>query len=163
MSNSDPNTDSAPNLPVTVVESQFVVRTKLRVPRSVRAPVARERLLARLGQTLSPFTLVSAPPGFGKTTLVTHLSAAWRDAIAWFQIDRLDSDPRRFVSHPEALRVREDRVSHTFYWADGHACRSCLRTVRTLVGELVVNAGRGQGAWSGGRPTTIARRYATRL
>jgi LuxR family maltose regulon positive regulatory protein len=52
-----------------------------------------------LGETLSPFTLVSAPPGFGKTTLVTQLSAAWRDAVAWFQIDRLDSDPRRFVAH----------------------------------------------------------------
>jgi LuxR family maltose regulon positive regulatory protein len=106
MSNSDLNTDSARNLPVTVVESQFVVRTKLRIPRSVRAPVARERLLARLGQTLSPFTLVSAPPGFGKTTLVTQLAAAWRDAIAWFQIDRLDSDPRRFVAHLLAA-VRE--------------------------------------------------------
>jgi ATP/maltotriose-dependent transcriptional regulator MalT len=127
MSNSDPNTDSTRNLPVTVVESQFVVRTKLRIPRSVQAPVARERLLAWLGQTLSPFTLVSAPPGFGKTTLVTQLAAARRDAIAWFQIDRLDSDPRRFVSHPEALRVREDRVSHTFYRADGQARLSFLR------------------------------------
>jgi len=84
---------------VTVAQSEFVVRTKLRMPRFARAPIARERLLARFGETLSPFTLVSAPPGFGKTTLVTQLSAARRDAVAWFQIDRLDSDPRRFVAH----------------------------------------------------------------
>src|SRR5262249_61325593 len=69
------------------------------MPRFARAPIARERLLARFGETLSPFTLVSAPAGFGKTTLVTQLSAARRDTVAWFQIDRLDSDPRRFVAH----------------------------------------------------------------
>ncbi|HMG33256.1 MAG TPA: LuxR C-terminal-related transcriptional regulator [Blastocatellia bacterium] len=69
------------------------------MPWFARPPVVRERLLTRLGETLSPFTLVSAPPGFGKTTLVTQLAAARRDAVAWFQIDRLDSDPRRFVAH----------------------------------------------------------------
>src|SRR5262245_36392561 len=99
MSNSGLPTDYPRHLPVTSIESQFVVRTKLRVPQFARAPVARQRLLRRLGETLSPFTLVSAPAGFGKTTLVTQLSAACRDSVAWFQIDRLDSDPRRFVAH----------------------------------------------------------------
>ena len=84
---------------MTAVESESVVRTKLRMPRFARTPITRERLLARFGDTLSPFTLVSASPGFGKTTLVTQLVSARRDAVAWFQIDRLDSDPRRFVAH----------------------------------------------------------------
>ena len=84
---------------MAVAQSEFVVRTKLRMPGFARAPIARERLLARFGETLSPFTLVSAPAGFGKTTLVTQLSAARRDTVAWLQIDRLDSDPRRFVAH----------------------------------------------------------------
>lgn len=69
------------------------------MPRPARAPVARERLLTRLGGPLAPVTIVSAPPGFGKTTLVAQLVSTRRDAVAWFQIDRLDSDPRRFVAH----------------------------------------------------------------
>jgi LuxR family maltose regulon positive regulatory protein len=84
---------------VTPVRSEFVVRTKLRMPQATRTPVARERLLARLGETWSPFTLVCAPPGFGKTTLVTQLLAVRHAAAAWLQVDRLDSDPRRFVAH----------------------------------------------------------------
>src|SRR5499433_2562757 len=80
------------------------------MPWSARPPIARERLLTRLGETLSPFTLVSAPPGFGKTTLVTQLAAVRRDAVAWFQIDRLDSDPRRFVAHLLAA-VQEEIAS----------------------------------------------------
>lgn len=102
--------DESPRQPVTAVESQFIVRTKLRIPRFARQPIARERLLTRLGETLSPFTLVSAPPGFGKTTLVTQLSAVRRDAVAWFQIDRMDSDPRRFVAHLLAA-VQEEVAS----------------------------------------------------
>src|SRR5262249_2221738 len=53
MSNSGLPTDYPRHLPVTSIESQFVVRTKLRVPQSARAPVARQRLLRRLGETLS--------------------------------------------------------------------------------------------------------------
>jgi LuxR family maltose regulon positive regulatory protein len=69
------------------------------MPRFARAPIRRERLLARFGDAPSPFTLVSAPAGFGKTTLVTQLVSAREEPVAWFQIDRLDSDPRRFIAH----------------------------------------------------------------
>src|SRR5262245_47881950 len=84
---------------VKPAQSELIVRTKLRMPRPTRAPVARERLLMRLAGPLSPVTIVSAPPGFGKTTLVAQLVGLRSDAVAWFQIDRLDSDPRRFVTH----------------------------------------------------------------
>src|SRR5262245_34042736 len=79
--------------------ADFILRTKLRMPQPARTPIARERLLARLGESLLPLTLISAPPGYGKTTLVTLLPALRREVTAWFQIDRLDSDPRRFVAH----------------------------------------------------------------
>jgi LuxR family maltose regulon positive regulatory protein len=84
---------------MTIERGEFIVPTKLRMPRFARAPIRRERLLARLGEAPSPFTLVSAPARFGKTTLVTQLASAWEDLVAWFQVDRLDSDPRRFIAH----------------------------------------------------------------
>ena len=69
---------------MTPAQSELIVRTKLRMPRPARAPVARERLLTRLAGPLSPVTIVSAPPGFGKTTLVAQLIGLRRDAVAWF-------------------------------------------------------------------------------
>jgi hypothetical protein len=60
-------------LPKNIARGEFVVRTKLRMPQSARAPIRRERLLARFAEAPSPFTLVSAPAGFGKTTLVSQI------------------------------------------------------------------------------------------
>ena len=108
---------------VTPAQSELIVRTKLRMPRPARSPVARERLLTRLGGRLSPVTIVSAPPGSGKTTLVAQLVGLRRDAVAWFQIDRPDSDPRRFVAHLIAARCRKCRVR-------GSGLRICLRALR---------------------------------
>jgi hypothetical protein len=50
-----------------------ILKTKLYPPTAVKAPVARERLFARLDGALeSRLTAVIAPAGFGKTTLVAH-------------------------------------------------------------------------------------------
>src|SRR5688572_6256873 len=60
--------------------------------------VERPRLMARLSEGLrGPLTLVSAPAGFGKTTLI----AEWRAGraakpLAWVALDETDSDPTRF-------------------------------------------------------------------
>jgi len=125
----------------------FVLRTKLRMPQPARTPIARERLLARLGDAPSPFTLVSAPPGYGKTTLVTQLPALQRDAVAWFQIDRLDSDPRRFVAHliaavqepiPEFGREHLDDVLRREFGADSRDIVRFLNAVSELDRPLVL-------------------------
>src|SRR4029077_8349344 len=58
-----------------------LLETKLYVPRSRRGLVPRPRLGDRLDRgTASKLTLVSAPAGFGKTTLVTEWLAAGRTA-----------------------------------------------------------------------------------
>mgnify|MGYP000402314046 CR=1 FL=1 len=66
--------------------------------------VPRPRLIERLDEGLRlgrKLTLVSAPPGFGKTTLVAEwLSNKTREvpshAIAWLTLDEADNDPARF-------------------------------------------------------------------
>ncbi|PKL76070.1 MAG: helix-turn-helix transcriptional regulator [Candidatus Melainabacteria bacterium HGW-Melainabacteria-1] len=60
--------------------------------------VRRERLIARLSAGLHRrLTLVSAPPGFGKTTLISDWLAAGERPVAWLSLDERDQDPTRFL------------------------------------------------------------------
>ena len=90
-----------------------LVTTKLHPPRTRLKLVARPRLrevLARDGRRL---TLVSAPAGFGKTTLLNEwsLSCAGERSIAWVSLDEGDNDPARFLSYlVAALRTIEEGI-----------------------------------------------------
>ena len=73
-----------------------LLRTKLFVPRPRPDLVRRPGLSQRLSRTPRPrLTLVSAPPGFGKTTLL----AAWLDAsgverpVAWVSLEESERQP----------------------------------------------------------------------
>ncbi len=80
-----------------------LVRTKLYVPRVRRNQVPRPRLSERLSRSTPPrLTLISAPPGFGKTTLL----AAWLDAastadrpVAWVSLDEGERRPDSFWTY----------------------------------------------------------------
>ncbi|HEV8164045.1 MAG TPA: hypothetical protein VGR74_06300 [Actinomycetota bacterium] len=70
-----------------------LVETKLYIPRLRRSLVARPRLSGRLrGGAASRLTLVSAPAGFGKTTLLTEWLAASPTGrpVAWLSLDEGD-------------------------------------------------------------------------
>jgi LuxR family maltose regulon positive regulatory protein len=80
-----------------------LLATKLFVPPARAALVARPRLFARVESGLrDKLTLVAAPAGFGKTTLLS----AWRATaagsaapLAWVSLDAADNDPLRFWSY----------------------------------------------------------------
>ena len=80
-----------------------LLETKLHVPRPRRGLVLRPRLSERMGQGVdSALTLVSAPAGFGKTTLLTEwLAASAVDgrAAAWLSLDQRDNDPVVFWTY----------------------------------------------------------------
>lgn len=62
--------------------------------------VHRPRLVRRLMDGLrGSLTLVSAPPGFGKTTLLAEWAASKSRPIAWIALDGGDDDPGRFVAN----------------------------------------------------------------
>jgi len=44
-------------------------------------------------------TLISAPAGFGKTTLVSEWIASGGRPAAWLSLDEGDSDPTRFLTY----------------------------------------------------------------
>jgi LuxR family maltose regulon positive regulatory protein len=80
-----------------------LLESKLHVPRRRRGVVARARLEGRVaGREMPPVVLVSAPAGFGKTTLLTSWVEALRAAgtrVAWVSLDHRDSDPAVFWSY----------------------------------------------------------------
>jgi LuxR family maltose regulon positive regulatory protein len=46
-----------------------------------------------------PLTLISAPAGFGKTTLLAEWIAQTSLPVAWLSVDQGDNDPYRFLSY----------------------------------------------------------------
>ena len=100
-----------------------LLQTKLHVPRVRPSLVPRPRLIETLNQGLAgKLTLISAPAGFGKTTLVS----SWLDTlqtesarptgdpspastqIAWLSLDESDGVPARFLSYVIAALQRID-------------------------------------------------------
>ena len=77
-----------------------LIRTRLERPVAKPAFVERPRLLERLDEALEHrVTLVSAPPGFGKTTAVAQWLDRRSPPCAWLSVDSLDDDAERFVRY----------------------------------------------------------------
>jgi LuxR family maltose regulon positive regulatory protein len=77
-----------------------LLTTKLHIP-SVRPDlVSRSRLAERLNAGLGrKLVLVSAPAGFGKTTLLSAWAASCGQPVAWLSLDERDNDPARFLAY----------------------------------------------------------------
>ncbi|MBX3083451.1 MAG: AAA family ATPase [Anaerolineae bacterium] len=75
--------------------------TKFYIPQSRASLVRRERLLEQLDQGLRAghhLTLIAAPAGFGKTTLVTDWLRSTERHVAWISLDEVDNDPVSFFT-----------------------------------------------------------------
>jgi LuxR family transcriptional regulator, maltose regulon positive regulatory protein len=80
--------------------SHNLLQTKLYQPRLRLNLVPRPHLIDRLNQNLqhgAKLTLISAPAGFGKTTLVTEWIAQSERPFAWLSLDQKDNDLARFL------------------------------------------------------------------
>ena len=78
-------------------ERDRLLATKLHVPRPRPGLLARPRLLDRLTEgTAQELTLVCAPAGFGKTSLLADWARRSRRPVAWLSLDGGDGDPARF-------------------------------------------------------------------
>ena len=77
-----------------------LLQTKLYIPPPRRELVPRPRLIERLNAGLHrKLTLVSAPAGFGKTTLVSEWMAGCTRPVAWLSIDESDNELTRFLTY----------------------------------------------------------------
>ena len=77
-----------------------ILRTKLHRPPVVAGHLHRQRLLDRLEKNLErPLTLVSAPAGYGKTTVISCWLESCGTSSAWISLDKNDNDLRLFCSY----------------------------------------------------------------
>lgn len=88
-----------------------ILTTKLYVPLPRPDLLSRPRLVRRMDEGLRPghlLTLVSAPAGYGKTTLLSEWAAGTDQPIAWLSLDEGDNDPVRFWTYLVAALQQVD-------------------------------------------------------
>ena len=83
-----------------------LLNTRLHVPQPRPVTVTRRRLIDRLNAGLwwqdrftRKLTLISAPAGFGKTTLLTAWAAEARQPVAWLSLNEADNGPSHFLTY----------------------------------------------------------------
>jgi LuxR family maltose regulon positive regulatory protein len=77
-----------------------ILATKLYTPGPRPKLVLRPRLIERLNEGLDrKLTLISAPAGFGKTTLASAWAGGSERPAAWLSLDEGDNDPARFLGY----------------------------------------------------------------
>ena len=86
-----------------------LIRTKLRLPFTRPGLVLRARLHEQVVQGMrGPLTLITAPAGFGKTTLIASSIAACGVPAAWLSLDKDDNQAGRFLSYLAAALQEAD-------------------------------------------------------
>ncbi|APA88760.1 LuxR C-terminal-related transcriptional regulator [Paraburkholderia sprentiae WSM5005] len=130
------------NTPADSFEREWIVsliQTKMMPPRLPAGCVHRPLLLRRLDERRPrQITLVTAPAGFGKTTLL----AAWSEAqtrkkrpVAWLSLDEEDDDPQQLGAY---LVAAISRASTEIAWQAQHVLDNDAHTpVRTVISVLL--------------------------
>ena len=77
-----------------------ILATKLYIPPPRLNVVLRARLIERLNEGVQrKLTLISAPAGFGKTTLLSEWLAGSQRPAVWLSLDGGENDPARFLTY----------------------------------------------------------------
>jgi len=86
--------------------TEILLHTKIGIPSKRSMAVARPRLLEQTNEGLAQgseflrkLTLVSAPAGYGKTTMVSEWLHGLSIPTAWLSLDESDNDPSRFMAY----------------------------------------------------------------
>lgn len=75
-----------------------ITKTKITIPRRLSWTWTRQRLISYLDDLLEyRLTLIAAPAGYGKTTLLVDLAHQVEYPVAWLALDPLDQDFHRFL------------------------------------------------------------------
>ena len=109
--------------------------TKLRIPPARPNRVSRPHLCERLNAGASQkLTLISAPAGFGKTTLLSEWSDQSGLPVAWLSLDAGDNDPARFLSYcVAALQIVHADLGAAALALLGARQRSPIESVLTIL------------------------------
>jgi LuxR family maltose regulon positive regulatory protein len=116
-----------------------ILSTKLSIPPIRSRLVPRLRLIQKLNQGVEcGFILVSAPPGYGKSTLLS----AWLEQLdspsTWLSLDEKDNDPSRFLAYlVAAFREIDPSIEVDFENSSGEILPADLEAVLiSLINQL---------------------------
>src|SRR6266511_1589379 len=124
-----------------------LLATKLYAPRPQPGFVLRPRLVEQLNHGLAQgLTLVCAPAGFGKTTLLADWAQRLQRPVAWLSLDPGDNDPARFWRHVAAAldRVRLGIAEHVVPLLGPPPPPSFEGLVTALINQLAAQPGEGE-------------------
>lgn len=119
-----------------------LLATKLYVPPPRPNLVSRPRLVERLNECLTngcKLTLISAPAGFGKTTLVSEWISRCGRPVGWLSLDEGDNEPARFISYLiAALQTIQPGIGESLLAALGSPQPLKIETIlTTLLNEII--------------------------
>jgi LuxR family maltose regulon positive regulatory protein len=132
----DPSEESrSPGTTDAAAIARPLLETKLYAPRSPGRLVPRPRLSSvLLEREAHRLTLVSAPAGFGKSTLLGELVGAASGNVAWVSLDAGDNDPWLFWAYvSSALQTTPPGPAHVIRQRDVNAF------VTTLINEVAAD------------------------
>ncbi len=118
-----------------------ILKAKLYVPRGRLDNVVRPRLYGLMDEGVRrELTIVSAPAGFGKTTLLADWSRRSELPVAWVSLDERDEDPVRFFSYVIAAigTVHEDFGETTRAFMGSLESRDELEPVLTALSNEIL-------------------------
>ena len=116
-----------------------ILSTKLSIPPPRARLVQRPRLIQKLNQGLEcGFVLISAPAGYGKTTLLSAWLSKVDCTATWLSLDDSDNDPTRFLTYLEAaFRVIDPSIENDFESMLGFNTQPDVETLLTpLINHL---------------------------
>ena len=117
-----------------------LLRTKMQPPQTRQGVVVRSRLAELLSRGVrSRLTLVSAPPGFGKSTLIGAWAASKPAdlSIGWLSLDSEDDDPRTFWTYVvSAIQMAVPNVGATALAALEASPPRIELALRALINDL---------------------------
>jgi LuxR family maltose regulon positive regulatory protein len=89
-----------------------LLRTKLYIPPPQPGLVRRPRLTQLINENLNrKLSLISAPAGFGKTTLISEWILTSPRRVTWLSLEAADNDPARFWSYlMAALQILQENL-----------------------------------------------------
>ena len=143
-SNADPSAGSF-STPPDVVDS--FLDAKLHRPAPRDDWVHRARLLETVAQVCDrPVTLIAAPAGYGKTTLVAQWLDEARPRAAWLSLDSGDNDPNQLWSHIAAalgragcaLPGRQRRRGVWWSRAPGSVLSTIIEALSAMTSDIIL-------------------------
>lgn len=115
-----------------------LLSTKFYIPSVRSSVVKRARLIEKLNNGIGcKLTLISAPAGFGKTTLLSEWIHQTKKSICWLSLDEGDNDLKRFFTYfIAALQQTHKNIEFSTSMLDSIQFTNCESFLIPLINEI---------------------------